>query len=204
MAQASADDLLNLLGDIVLPFYQINRATPLRFAPGRTENDAEHSWSLSLVACALAPHVDAALDPGKIAQFATVHDLVEVYAGDTSNFADESEKAGKEGREQAALARLQQELTTFPWIVRSVEAYERQDSEEARFVKSVDKFMTLLFDYHGEGQFYKENRITVELWRAKLQKHREKAGRHPGAFKYYDELWEMLLANPQFFHQPEK
>jgi 5'-deoxynucleotidase YfbR-like HD superfamily hydrolase len=201
MAQPSVDDLQMLFRDIVLPFYQIDRATPLRFAPGTYENDAEHSWSLALMACALAPHIDKSLDVGRIAEFATVHDLVEVYAGDTSNFGNESDKASKDKREHAALRKIQTKLTAFPWISETIEQYEMQISEEAKFVKSVDKLITLLIDYLEGGLFYKENRITVAQWKRVLQKHREKASKHSGAFKYYDELWNLLLANPHFFHQ---
>jgi 5'-deoxynucleotidase YfbR-like HD superfamily hydrolase len=200
--QPSVDDLLKLTREVVHPFYQVQRAVPLRFAQGRFENDAEHSWSLALVACALAPHIDSALDLGKIAQFATVHDLVEIHAGDTSNFDDEGYKATKDERERAALHRLEQELVAFPWVCQTIETYESQQSEEAKFVKSVDKIIPLLFDVVEEGGFYQEHKITLERWKITMQKQREKASKHAGAFKYYDELWELLLANPQFFHQP--
>ncbi|HUB93773.1 MAG TPA: HD domain-containing protein [Verrucomicrobiae bacterium] len=204
MARPSISDLQTLLTEAVIPFYRIERSTPLRFAPGRHENDAEHSWSLALFACALASYVNPKMDVGKIAQFAIVHDLVEVHAGDTSNFAAESERATKDEREQIAFQRLQSDLAAFPWLLESIESYERQTSEEARFVKSIDKMLTLLIDYTEEGEFYKENHITIEQWRQKLQKQRAKASKHPGAFQYYDELWELLLANPHFFHQPKK
>lgn len=201
MSQPSIDDLQSLIRDIVLPFYQIERATPLRFSPARYENDAEHSWSLGLMACALAPQVDEKLDVGKIAQFSIVHDLVEVHAGDTSNFGSEADKASKDEREHAALDRLQEDLLAFPWICQMIEEYERQDSEEAKFVKSIDKLMTLVIDYLEDGAFYQENRITIEQWKRTLQQHRKKAGGHAGAFKYYDEVWNLLLANPQFFYR---
>ena len=58
--------------------------------------------------------MDSKLDVGKICQFATVYDLVEVYAGDTSSFADESKKATKEQREENALRKL--------WIGRAADA----------------------------------------------------------------------------------
>lgn len=188
--------------DIIHPFLQVQRATPLRFTPGRYENDAEHSWTLSLVACALAPHIDEKLDIGKISQFATVHDLVEVHAGDTSNLGSEHEKATKDKRERLALQKLKTDLVSFSWICQTIEEYEEQSSDEAKFVRSVDKTLTLLSDVLEEGLLYRELRITHEEWQLKMQNHREKASKHPGAFKYYDELWNLLVANPQYFHQP--
>jgi hypothetical protein len=45
------------------------------------ESDTDHTVMLALIACALAPIVDARLDVGLVAQYALVHDLVEAYAG---------------------------------------------------------------------------------------------------------------------------
>jgi len=198
----SVTDLQQLISGVVLPFYQVSRHTPLRFAPGTWENDAEHSWSLSLLACALAPHIDEALDIGVIAQFATVHDLVEVHAGDTSNFASDDEKATKDERERAGLQKLQAQLTALPWVCKTIEAYESQTSAEAKFVKSVDKILPLLFDYVEDGLFYRENRITLAEWGHKLQTQRQKASAHSGAFQYYLQMWELLTSHPEFFYDP--
>jgi putative hydrolase of HD superfamily len=199
-AEPTVEELRELVEGIIFPFYQVQRHISLRFDGGRSENDAEHSWSLALFASAFAPQVDAKLDVGRVCQFAVVHDLVEVYAGDTSNFAPEAERASKDDREHAALRRLSEEYRFLPWIAETVNAYERQDSDEARFVKAVDKVIVLLYDYIEEGLFYHENKITAKDWQARMQKHREKASKHPGVFKYYDELWNLLLANPQFFY----
>ena len=124
MAKPTLDDLLDLVKQIVIPFYQVKRHSPIRAEDGRYENDAEHSWSVALVAAALAPLIDPKLDVGKICQFAIVHDLVEVHAGDTSNFAGEAVKAGKDARENEALAKLEKDLTALPWIPTTIKEYE--------------------------------------------------------------------------------
>ena len=201
MTKVPIASLQQLIEEVIFPFYRVERHTPLRFQPGRWENDAEHSWSLALIAAALAPHIDPTLDIGKICQFATVHDLVEVYAGDTSNFATESEKATKDKREAAALKKLESNLRALPWITKTITEYERQDMPEARFVKATDKLIPILYDYIEEGQFYHEEKITIESWREQLQAHRQKAQAHPGVFEYYDEVWRMLETNPHFFHK---
>lgn len=200
MTKPTLDDLLHLFKRIVIPFYQVKRHSPIRAEGGRYENDAEHSWSVALMAAALAPQIDPKLDVGKICQFAIVHDLVEVHAGDTSNFADKAVKATKDSREEAALQKLQEDLQALPWIPATVKEYEAQTTIEAQFVKSVDKLLPLMFDYIEEGLFYQQNNITVEEWQSQLRQHREKASKHSGVFVYYDELWNLLLANPHFFH----
>ena len=200
MTKPTVAQLEKLIKEIVFPFYQIERSFSFTLRPERPENDAEHSWSLTLLACSLAPHIDPKLDVGKIAQFATVHDLVEVYAGDTANFAPEKERATKDERERQALRRFEREWTQFPWIMETIAEYESQASSEAQFVKSVDKLITILIDCVEEGYFYHNNKITAELWKSKMQKHRKKAAKHPGAFEYYDKVWQKLLDNPQLFY----
>lgn len=203
LTKPQLSDVRQLVEGLVIPFYQVDRHMSLRFAAGRRENDAEHSWSVALVACALARYIDPKLEVGKICEFATVHDLVEVYAGDTSNFADVDKKATKDEREAAALRELQRRFTKFPWVAETIAIYEAQASPEARFVKSIDKIVPLLFDLIEEGLFYKEHKITLKVWQEQMQKHRQKASAHPGAFEYYDELWNLLVANPQFFYQEQ-
>lgn len=202
MSKLPRPTLERLVRELILPFYQIERLQPAGTEPGhRYETDAEHSWLLALFACALAPHVDPTLDVGKICQFAVVHDLVEVYAGDIPNFAPDEVKAAKDELEQAALYKIQAEFKTFPWIAETVTAYEGQTSAESRFVKSADKILPLIIDCIQEGLCYKENKVTRERWQLLLQKHREKAAAHATAFEYYDELWNYLLAHPEFFYQ---
>lgn len=204
MTKPTLQDLADLVQEIIIPFYKLERQTPLPpFDLGRYEDDAQHSWSVALLAAALAPQIDETLDVGKICQFGIVHDLVEVVAGDVSNFAPASEKANKDALEAAAKQALKNKLNALPWITATIEEYETQASPEARFIKSVDKIIPLLFDYIEEGQFYKTHKITPELWQAQLQNHRQKASAHAGAFDYYDELWNLILANPQFFYQRE-
>src|SRR5689334_1200740 len=110
-------DVERILREIILPFYNIERAIPLPFVePRRWENDAEHSWSVALVACTLAPHVDPSLDVGKVSQFAIVHDLAEVYAGDTNVFGSEDNHRTKEERERDAIKKIEREFAHLPWL----------------------------------------------------------------------------------------
>lgn len=198
-------DIEKVMRELVLPFYGLERVMPLLLPGGRRwENDAEHSWSVALLACMLAPHVDPKLDLGKICQFGVVHDLAEVYAGDTTTFADEAELAGKEAREQAAVEQIATNFAAFPWLAETLQAYERQDTDEAKFVRAVDKVIAIYLDYVNEGLYYRENQHTPEEFLAFMERPRIKAQQHPGAFVYYEEVVEAILARPEFFHQPTK
>ena len=49
----------------------------------RKENDAEHSWHLAMMALILEEYAAEKVDIERVLKIALVHDLVEVYAGDT-------------------------------------------------------------------------------------------------------------------------
>lgn len=82
------------LADLCLQFARVNRAT--HHPDGvRPETNADHTVMLGVYACSLAqrindemkdPHRLPYLDVGRVAQFALIHDLPEVYAGDVNTF----------------------------------------------------------------------------------------------------------------------
>ncbi len=129
------------LGKLSLLFGGVNRITC--YPDGVTpESDTDHTVMLGLIACAFAERFAPELDRGKVAQFALVHDLVEVYAGDTATarIMSDADQAGKEEREALALARIQEEFDTeLPWIGETIAEYESRSTPEARFIKVVDK-----------------------------------------------------------------
>jgi putative hydrolase of HD superfamily len=196
-------DVERVLRDIILPFYAIERAIPLRFGNRQWENDAEHSWSLAMVACMLAPHIDPRLDIGKVAQFAVVHDITEVYAGDTNVFGPEKDHQTKEEREHNALLRIQKEFAHLPWLPKILTKYEKQDTPEALYVRSIDKYIALVFDYIDEGQYYRDNKLTKARFLQHMARPRAKAKGHPGAFEYHEEALQQILSHSEFFY-PDK
>ncbi|HTE22194.1 MAG TPA: HD domain-containing protein [Candidatus Limnocylindria bacterium] len=201
MPHPTHNQIEDLLRKLVLPFYHIKRDNPLPGDDRRWENDAEHSWSLALLACSLAPEVDPALDVGKICQFATAHDLVEVYADDTSTFASQEHLASKVEREEQALERITKEFAHFPWIIQTIEAYERKDTDEAKFVYALDKYIACAFDFMDEGKLFLERKVTLANYNKSLEAHRTKAHSHPIIAKYYEEVRALLDAHPEYFHQ---
>lgn len=72
----------------------------------KRENDAEHSWHFALMAMVLYEYADQTkVDLYRVLKMALVHDLVEVYAGDTFAYDDKG-NADKEMREEAAAQKL--------------------------------------------------------------------------------------------------
>lgn len=173
--------------DLAVLAFQFGRTDRITCHPdGVTrESDTDHTVMLGLVACAFAERFVPSLDLGKIAQFALIHDLVEVYAGDTvtshASFSDADHKS-KEEREMAALARIKSEFdATLPWVGETIDAYERRDTPEARFVKVMDKALPKIANKLNKGVTFKPQGHDRESATAFLQDQREKIRASYGA-----------------------
>ncbi|MEK7567355.1 MAG: HD domain-containing protein [Patescibacteria group bacterium] len=132
------------LGKLVLQFARVNRIT--LYEDGVTpESDTDHTVMLSLIACAVASEYKKDLDLGLVAQFALVHDFVEVYTGDIPNIHGkmiDKRHLKKKELEQKALKRLEKNFKkVLPWLSKTIKKYEKMDTKEARFVKILDKAM---------------------------------------------------------------
>lgn len=203
MTKPTFFDIRALLAQVALPFYQIKRDMPLPFENHRNENDAEHSWSLAFLGCALAPEVDPALDVGKVTIFATLHDVVEVKAGDTSYWADQTLHDTKIEREKRALHDLTKQFPQFPNLFAYIHEYEQKSSNEALFVYALDKFLNMFIVFESKGYYMHKNKLTSSFTRPRLQKQRTKAHAHPVVARYYDALEHELYKHPEYFYPQE-
>jgi 5'-deoxynucleotidase YfbR-like HD superfamily hydrolase len=199
--EPAVETLTRLLGRVVVPLYDVERSILVPTRPLRLENDAAHSFSLGIVACCLAPLVDPALEPGLIAQYALVHDLVEVYAGDTSVYADPVERTVKEKSERSALERLSRENQDgFPWLVERLSAYHAQIDPESRFVYAMDKLlphaMVLLADRHPLRRTWEDYVASEQIARAKI------ANSYSGLSPLFEALCAEFVARPHLFEDP--
>lgn len=126
---------------LALGFSRVERAT--RHEDGiRQETDADHTVMLGLVCLELCPPW---LLSERVAAYVMVHDLPEVYAGDTQTLnATKAALADKKAREEAARLRLVQELGQDSVIMTLLAEYEKQESPEARYVRLMDKVLPKL------------------------------------------------------------
>jgi putative hydrolase of HD superfamily len=199
MREPSTKQILSLVSNLLLPFHEVKRQHKLPIGRHRLENDVEHSWTVSILACALAEKLDQGLDIGKVAQFALVHDLVEVFAGDTRHFsASSSLKANKKERERNALKKIKSEYSMFPWLGQTITAYESMDCEEAAFVYSVDKYIAVIYDLLDKGLYLQQICLNKAQYDELMEVHRVKAHRHPLVGKYYDDIRTFIDHQPEF------
>lgn len=189
------------LGRLALTFAKVNRIS-FHEDGVRPESDTDHTVMLSVCACALATKLYPELDLGKIAQYAIVHDIVEAYALDTDTYGISEElKKEKYKREHESFLRIQREFQDhFPWLVETIESYERLDTKEALFVKTVDKFMPKITHILNNGAVFKKVRknsvdeITTIFESEQTQLNEEYGAHFPELQKIFNELNDRVLA----------
>lgn len=197
---ARVTDAVVRLGMVAMQLGIVDRAV-LKPDGVTPESDSDHTVMLSLVCCAFAHAVTPRLDVGLVAQLALVHDLVEAYAGDTPTLRiSEEERQNKRQREAAALDRLQIEFGgMLPWVPETIALYERLDTPEARFVKTMDKLMPKITHILNKGQALK----LAGFYRADMQQIFENQEQaltssygedQPEAMALFEELAGLVLA----------
>lgn len=131
---------------------------------GRPESSAEHSWHAALMAMLLAPEFPRGVDSDRVIRMLLVHDLVEVYAGDTFFFDNGSAKASQKAREARAAKRLFSQLDGRAGReVRSLwREYEGFRTPEARYAKAIDMLQPMIQNICADGECWKSNRVRLE------------------------------------------
>lgn len=120
----------------------------------RLENDAEHSHQLAVLAMYVISVKKLPLNLEKVISYALVHDLVEIYAGDTDAFGTEEDKLTKHKRETEAQEKLKQEFPEFEELHKLIQEYEEKNDPESRFLSSLDKVLPVVNIYLGDRGWY--------------------------------------------------
>lgn len=123
----------------------------------RKENDAEHSWHISLMAVILCEYSNENIDLLKVIKMLLIHDLVEIYAGDTFCY-DEKANSDKEERELAAADKIygMLEKSKGEELRRLWDEFEEGNTSEAKFAASMDVLQPILNNYYNGGGTWKE------------------------------------------------
>lgn len=133
----------------------------------RKENDTEHSYNLALAAWLIIEKDNLPLDLNLSLKYALVHDLVEVYAGDS--FAlDPKQVAKKAEKEQDALQLIAADPITMN-LVSYIEDYEGLKNEEAKFIYSLDKLMPAFGVLYGKELIWKNHGMNQSDWEDKFR-----------------------------------
>lgn len=126
----------------------ITRANWVR-SEERFETVAEHVWHTTLLAMLLADTAPDGTDHNRVRDLLTVHDLVEVYAGDVPIW-DQFDGDDLDAREMAAGVRLAELL---PEDARGQidplwREFQAQETGESRFARAIDALHPMLVSWY--------------------------------------------------------
>ena len=116
-----------------------------RTLDGRFENSAEHSWQSAISAMVLQDYYPEKLDMEKVTSMLLIHDLGEIYAGDTWVFDDEK-KLHSHDRELASIDKTMSILPEEKYLQmkNSWLEFEKGQSSEARYARVIDALVPLI------------------------------------------------------------
>ncbi len=130
----------------------------------RQENDAEHSWHLTLLAIILVEHANVPnLDLMRVLKMVIIHDLVEIDAGDTFAY-DTARMADQHQREAVAADRIFGLLPADQTLeIRGLwDEFEERRTPEAKFAAAIDRFQPMLLNCLTEGAAWQRHGVTSD------------------------------------------
>lgn len=135
----------------------INRRSYIRGGE-RLENSAEHSWHLAMACWNIAEHFQLNVDMAKLLQYALVHDLGEVDAGDTFLYSTERKTANE--AERQCVKRFSEHKGNHIQNLLSVwDEQEFGGCIEAKLMKAVDRLLPFLLNIAAQGKTWKLHQI---------------------------------------------
>ena len=137
----------------------------------RAENDAEHSWHIAVMALLFEEYALQKVDLLHAMEMLIVHDLVEIYAGDTFAYDTEGNKT-KADREESAACRLFSILPEEQGrTIRSLwEEFESRATPEARYADCLDKLQPYFHNIMTEGHTWRNAISGKRTTRAQVEK----------------------------------
>ena len=135
-----------------------------RTLDGRFENSAEHSWQGAIAAIVLQDYYPEKLKMEKVISMLLIHDLGEIYAGDTWVFDDEK-KVHSHDRE---LESIEKTMSLLPeekylnmknlWL-----EFEKGQSAEARYARVIDALVPLINHLEVSQLNYNPDNISADM-----------------------------------------
>ena len=116
-----------------------------RTLDGRFENSAEHSWQSEIASIVLQDYYPEKLNMEKVISMLLIHDLGEIYAGDTWVF-DDKKKIHSHDRELESIKKTMSILPEEKYLnmKKSWLEFEKGQSAEARYARVIDALVPLI------------------------------------------------------------
>ena len=124
----------------------------------RRENDAEHSWHIAVMALIFEEYAAEPVNVSRAVKMCVVHDLIEIYAGDTFAY-DAAGNADKAEREAAAADKLFAQLPSEQGAeIRSLwEEFDAMQTPDAKYAACMDRLQPFLHNTLTDGHTWVES-----------------------------------------------
>lgn len=152
----------------------------------RRESDAEHSWHLAMFLILFAKELPPDLNCNRMMKMALMHDLVEIYAGDTFAY-DKKNRMTQPNREAKAAKKLFSQLPSdlMNDFARLFKEFEDKKTPEAKIVNSFDKIQPIFQNLCSNGWSWKKHNITY----SKIDEYKRKDMLHNNfVLKLYEKI----------------
>lgn len=146
------------------------------------ENDAEHSWTISVLAILLKEYSNFEINIERVLIMLLIHDIVEVYAGDTFLYSEKREAAHIDEEKSAKKIFGFLEEDQKEYFINIWKEFEERKTNEAKFAAVFDRMEPLLQNYMTKGYTWKKNKITYQMVLEKNRRIEEGS----------EEIWEFI------------
>ena len=164
MNEKTINNLIDVLGQVK----DLRRTGWLRRNIQAPESDGDHMFSTAFLVLVLAPNHQVNIQ--HCLELALTHDLQETLAGDP--VPGEKTKQEKYESELVAISQIADKLA-MPQLVEWFKEFEARETEEAKFVKSLDKLDTVLTAAYYDRSRNSEPKVWEEFSRNGLNFLRE-------------------------------
>jgi putative hydrolase of HD superfamily len=153
------------------------------FDGNRFENDAEHSWTICIMALLLKEFSNFSVNIEKVITMLLIHDIVEIDAGDTFLYSTERKNAHNNEKNAAERIFGLLEKDQKDYFIKLWNEFEEKETNEAKFASVFDRLEPLIQNYITEGYTWKKHNITYDMV-IKNNKHIENGSK---------EIWKFVL-----------
>ena len=157
-------DLSNIV-DFIKEIEKLKSVTRFnRTRDGRFENSAEHSWQSAMASIVLQDYYPEKLNMEKVISMLLIHDLGEIYAGDTWVFNDEK-KVHSHDRELESIEKTMRILPEEKYLnmKNSWLEFEKGQSAEARYARVIDALVPLINHLEVSELNYNPDNISSDM-----------------------------------------
>ena len=129
----------------------------------RNENSAEHSWHITTFALILGEYAAQNVDMLRVAKMLLIHDIIEIDAGDTDCYSDESPEAIKKreylGAERIFALLPADQATEYRAIW---DEFEGRQTPESKYARAIDSVHPILANYLSGGKGWQKGGVPYE------------------------------------------